>query len=172
MNIYWYVSRSKLELLAEQVPGFLTGIKAQLGFKLGLLSGSLEGTEPTRTAEDLQRVVKKLRSQQDIRDFAELADADSPVLVSFEGPAVRMVSNNVFWLSMQSGSRGLLLAGSSSNAIGAAAANETTFSPSADPVTAIRTAFAEDGATKQFGFWFTFGEASMQVRGDSGGQQS
>jgi len=46
MNLYWYVSKAKLDLLAQQAPGFFTGVKAQIGFKLPLLSGSLEGTEP------------------------------------------------------------------------------------------------------------------------------
>lgn len=151
MNLYWYVSKAKLELLAEQAPGFLTGIKAQLGFKLGLLSGSLEGTEPARTAEDLQRVIKKLKSQNDIKDFSELADGEAPVLISFSGPALRQISSKVFWLSMQSGSRGLLLAGSAAYAIGSPVASDSAFSPSADPVSAIKSAFSGDSPSTGFG---------------------
>ena len=151
MNIYWYVSKAKLELLAEQAPGFLTGIKAQLGFKLGLLSGSLEGTEPARTVEDLQRVIKKLRSQNDIKDFSQLAEGEAPVLISFDGPAVRQINNKVFWLSMESGSRGLLLAGSPASAIGSPVASDSAFSPSADPVSAIRSAFSDNSTQIGFG---------------------
>ncbi|MBS1813805.1 MAG: hypothetical protein JSS87_02905 [Acidobacteria bacterium] len=151
MNIYWYVSKAKLDLLTEQAPGFLTGIKANIGFKLGLLSGSLEGTEPARTAEDLQRVIKKLQSQYEIKDFSQLEDGESPVVVSFDGNAVRQINNNVFWLGMESGSRGLLLAGSPASAIGSPVKSEDGFSPSADPVSAIRSVFSGDGDAAGFG---------------------
>ncbi len=154
MNLYWYVSTAKLELLAEQAPGFLTGIKAQIGFKLPLLNGSLEGTEPSRTAEDLQRVIKKLRSQNDIKAFSGLEASESPTLISFEGPAVRQVSNGVFWLAMEGGTRGLLLAGSAASAIGSPIKSDGTFSPSADPVAAIRSAFnlnPNDPSASSFG---------------------
>jgi hypothetical protein len=118
MNLYWYVSRAKLDLLAQQAPGFFTGVKAKIGFKLPLLSGSLEGTEPARTAEDLERVVKRLRSQNDILAFSDLVESDSPTLISFEGAAVRQISDGVFWLAMEQGTRGLLLAGSGASTIG------------------------------------------------------
>jgi len=151
MNIYWYVSKAKLDLLAEQSPGFFTGVKAKLGFKLGLLSGSLEGTQPARTIDDLQRVIKKLRSQNDIKDFSELTESDAPVLISFDGPATRQINDKVFWLSMESGSRGLLLAGSPASAIGSPTVSGATFSPSADPVSAIKSAFSGDDSQIGFG---------------------
>jgi hypothetical protein len=152
LNLYWYVSKAKLDLLAEQAPGFLTGIKAQIGFKLPLLSGSLEGTEPSRTTEDLQRVVKKLKSQNNIMAFADLQESDSPTLISFDGAAVRQISNGVFWLAMEQGTRGLLLAGSAASAIGSPVKSDGTFSPSADPVAAIRSAFnISDPSASSFG---------------------
>src|SRR5215472_961724 len=141
MNLYWYVSKAKLDLLAQQAPGFFTGVKAKIGFKLPLLSGSLEGTEPARTAGDLERVVKRLRSQNDILAFSDLAESDSPTLISFEGPAVRHISDSIFWLAMEHGTRGLLLAGSAASAIGSPVKSQATFSPSADPVAAIKAAF-------------------------------
>jgi hypothetical protein len=151
VNIYWYVSAAKLALLAEQTPAFFGGIKAKLGFKVGLLSGSLEGTEPTRRVEDLRRVINKLTSQYDIKDFSELQEGESPVLISFEGPAMRQVENKVFWLAMESGSRGLLLAGSSASAVGSPVANDGAFSPSADPVSAIKSVFSGSSSATGFG---------------------
>lgn len=141
MNLYWYVSRAKLDLLAQQAPGFFTGVKAKIGFKLPLLSGSLEGTEPSRTAEDLERVVKRLKSQNDILAFSNLAESDSPTLFSFEGPAVRQISDGVFWLAMERNICGLLLAGSAASAIGSPIKSDATFSPSADPLAAIKAVF-------------------------------
>lgn len=151
MNIYWYVSNAKLDFLAEQSPSFLSGVKAKLGFNLGLLSGSLEGAQPARTMDDLHRVIKKLRSQNDIKDFSEIAEGDAPVLVSFDGPAMRQISNKVFWLSMESGSRALLLAGSPASAIGTPVVNDATFSPSADPVSAIKSVFSDGSPETGFG---------------------
>jgi hypothetical protein len=152
MNLYWYVSRAKLDLLAQQAPGFFTGVKAKIGFKLPLLSGSLEGTEPARTAEDLERVVKRLRSQNDILAFSDLVESDSPTLISFEGAAVRQISDGVFWLAMEQGTRGLLLAGSGASTIGSPVKSDGTFSPSADPVAAIKAAFnITDPSSSSFG---------------------
>jgi len=152
MNLYWYVSKAKLDLLAQQAPGFFTGVKAKIGFKLPLLSGSLEGTEPARTAEDLERVVKRLRSQNDILPFSDLVESDSPTLISFEGTAVRQISDGVFWLAMEQGTRGLLLAGSGASAIGSPVKSDRTFSPSADPVAAIKAAFnITDLSSSSFG---------------------
>lgn len=141
VNLYWYVSRAKLDLLAQQAPGFFTGVKAKIGFKLPLLSGSLEGTEPSRTAEDLERVVKRLKSQNDILAFSDLAESDWPTLFSFEGPAVRQISDGVFWLAMERDKCGLLLAGSAASAIGSPMKSDGTFSPSADPLAAIKAVF-------------------------------
>jgi hypothetical protein len=78
----------------------------------------VEGEEPARTDEDLERVVKRFKSQNDILAFSDLAESDSPPLISFEGAAVRQISDGVFWLAMEHGTHGLLLAGSADPAIG------------------------------------------------------
>jgi hypothetical protein len=154
VNLYWYVSKAKLELLADQAPGFFTGVKAQLGFKLPLLSGSLEGTEPTRTEGDLQRVIRRLRSENQIIEYADLQDTDSPTLVSFEGAAVRQISHDVFWLAMRGGRIGLLLAGSAASVIGTQPKGDSAGNPlgqyaSGNPVGTIRNLFEDASGYEQ-----------------------
>ena len=143
MKIYWYISKAKLDLLVDQAPGFLTGIKATMSFKFPLLSGTLEGTEPARLAKDLQRVSKRLYADPQTRPFSQLAGGESPAIISFEGPTVRHIDDGVFWLAMQDGHTGLILAGSAGYAIGAPPQSDITISPSADPVGAIESAFAD-----------------------------
>lgn len=144
MNIYWYISKAKLDLLKDQSPGFLPGITAQLSFKLPFVSGSLSGTEPSRLVEDLQRVIKRLKADHEIKSFADLDDTASPIVMAFDGNAARQISDDVFWLAMEQGDSGLLLAGSAAFAIGAAAKPEHFLSPSADPVGAVKAAFQKD----------------------------
>jgi hypothetical protein len=144
MNIYWYVSKAKLDLLKDQSPGLLGGITAQLSFRLPFVSGSLSGTEQSRLVEDLMRVIKRLRAEYVIKSFADLDDTESPIIVAFEGNAARQVSEDVFWLAMEHGDTGCLLAGSAEFAIGAPAKAEHLLSPSADPVGAVKAAFKKD----------------------------
>jgi hypothetical protein len=146
MNIYWYISKAKLDLLRDQAPGFLDGVAAKLSFKLPFVSGSLAGTTRAGLIKDLQHVIKRLRADYEIKSFAELDDTKAPVIVAFEGNATRRISDGVFWLAMQQGETGLLLAGSAGFAIGASSKLEINLSPSADPEGAVNEAF-NDGKT-------------------------
>lgn len=118
MKIYWYISKAKLDLLKDQSPGFLEGITANLSFKLPFVSGSLSGTEPSRLVADLERVIKRLKADHEIKSFADLDDTESPIVVAFEGSAVRQISDDVFWLAMERSDSGLLLAGSAGFPLG------------------------------------------------------
>ncbi len=144
MNIYWYISKAKLDMLKEQKPGFLNGISANVSFKLPFVTGSLSGAERPRLVDDLRRVVKSLKSQPDIKSFDDLGPGETPLLVQFQGPALRHVQDEVFWLASYGNHAALLLAGSAGFAIGGAAASGRSLSPSADPVSAIKAAFAQD----------------------------
>src|SRR5262249_3031687 len=135
------------DMLKDQKPGFLKGISAQVSFKLPFISGSLSGTERSRVVDDLRRVVRSLESEASIKLFDEIGSQETPAFVRFQGPAVRHVQDDVFWLATYANRAALLLAGSVGFAIGGTPALGSSLSPSADPVSAIKAAFAEDGQT-------------------------
>jgi hypothetical protein len=110
MNIYWYISKAKLDLL----------------------------TEPARLVKELQGVIKRLHGDREIKPFGSLEDADSPTIISFEGYAARLISYDVFWIALESGDTGLLLVGSAAHAIGAQPKADYVISPSADPLACIQ----------------------------------
>lgn len=95
--------------------------------------------------KDLQRVVKCLKADYEIKSLADLDDTESPIVMAFEGNAARQISEDVFWLAIEQGNSGLLLAGSAGFAIGASAKPEHVLSPSADPVGAVKAAFKQNG---------------------------
>jgi hypothetical protein len=70
-------------------------------------------------------------------------------MVSFEGAATRQVDDKCFWAALESNETALLLAGSSSYAIGAqVTAPRSSISPSVDPIAAIEAAFSKtDGVS-------------------------
>jgi hypothetical protein len=150
MNIYWYISKAKLDMLKDQKPGFLNGISAKLSFKLPFVSGSLSGTEKSKLVDDLRRVIKALESEGEILSYDQLAGS-GPVLFRFEGPCVRRVLDDVFWLATYRGSTALLLAGSAGFAIGGAPPSATHLSPSADPISAIKAAFDQGSDSVKVG---------------------
>jgi hypothetical protein len=144
MNIYWYISKAKLDLLKDQSSGFLSGITGELSLKLPFVSGSLSGTGQSRLVKDLQRIIKRLKADCMIKSFADLGDTESPIVMAFAGNAARQISEDVFWLAIEQGESGLLLAGSAGFAIGASSKPEHYLSPSADPVGAVKAAFKKD----------------------------
>jgi hypothetical protein len=153
MNVYWYISKAKLDLLRDQAPGFLNGISAKVSFKFPFVGGSLSGTEKSKLVDDLKRVISRIESKS-VKDYAELNDQEAPVFFRFEGAAASHVIDEVYWLAMAGGDTALLLAGSATYVIGAPRGSEVTLSPSVDPIGAVRAVF-EKGAgasdPQQFG---------------------
>src|SRR5260370_6282387 len=144
MNNYWYISKAKIDMLKDQKPGFLSGISAKLDFKLPFISGSLSGTEKSKLIDDLRRVVRSLEAEGKIKSFDEIGTGEAPVVIRFEGPAVRHLQDDVFWFATYGSRTALLLAGSAGFAIGRAPASKSSISPSAAPVSAIKAAFTND----------------------------
>lgn len=139
-EIYWYISKAKLELLKE--PGFLDGISVKLGFHLAGLSGEVSGTDPASLTKELKHTIKGLsESGQTFKDFNELGDDEAAVMVRFEGNAVRHVTGEEYWLAMEGKRTALLLAGSVVHAIGHPSRSPKKISPSVDPVNAFLRAF-------------------------------
>lgn len=145
MPVYWYISKAKLDLLKDESPGFFARITAKLEFKLPFVSGSLFGTADSSLIRDLKSVIKALHSEQTIKHYHELSDDEAPVMVQFEGPAVRHVEGEEFWIAMEHNDTALLLAGSAGYAIGYPVKTESRiFSASVDPVGAFLAAFEKD----------------------------
>lgn len=146
-EVYWYISKAKLDLLKEAAPGFLSGVAVKLEFKLPFVGGSLSGTQTSGLMKDLKRVIKSLEAEQTIKNYEELTDDEAPVFVRFEGEAMRWVDGTAFWLAMERKESALLLVGSAGYAIGQPAKSEGGLSPSVDPVRAIKAAFGKDART-------------------------
>jgi hypothetical protein len=146
-ELYWYISKAKLDILKEAAPSFLSGVAVKLEFKLPFVGGSLSGTQTSGLINDLKRVIKSLEAQQTIKNYEELTDDEAPVFVRFEGEAMRRVDGAEFWLAMERKESALLLAGSAGYAIGQPAKSEGGLSPSVDPVHAIKAAFGKDART-------------------------
>ncbi len=142
-EVYWYISKAKLDLLKDAAPGFLSGVGVNLEFKLPFVGGSLSGAQTSGLTKELKRVVKSLSAEQTIKNYEELTADEAPVFVRFEGQAIRRVRGEEFLLAMERKASALLLAGSSAYAIGQAAKSEGGLSPSVDPVPAIVAAFGK-----------------------------
>lgn len=146
-EVYWYISKAKLDLLKEAAPGFLSGVAVKLEFKLPFVGGSLSGTQTSSLMKELRRVIKSLEAEQTIKNYEELTDDEAPVFVRFEGEAMRRVDGAAFWLAMERNESALLLAGSADYAIGQPAKSEGGLSPSVDPVRVINATFGKDART-------------------------
>jgi hypothetical protein len=109
-EIYWYISKAKLELLKE--PGLLEGVSVKLGFHLAGFSGEVSGSDSGNLTRELNQAIKHLsESGQTFKDFNELGDDEATLMVRFEGKAVRHVTGEEYWLAMEGKRTALLLAG-------------------------------------------------------------
>lgn len=145
-DVYWYISKAKLDLLKDTSQSFFAGVTAKVDFRIPFVSGSLSGTDGSSLIRDLRRVVKALHSELTIKDYWALDNDEAPVVIGFEGPAVRHLAGEEFWLGMEHNETALLLAGSAGYAVGYPNKTQAQFSPSIDPVAAFLAAF-ETNAT-------------------------
>ncbi len=144
IEVYWYISKAKLDLLKDASPAFLRGISATASFRLPGFEGNLSGAVAPNLVKDLQRVVKRLEADQSLKHYHELGDDEAPVMMRFEGQAVTRVSRGGFWLAMECKENALLLAGSVGYAIGHPAETQTELAPSIDPVGSFLKAYEKD----------------------------
>ena len=85
IEVYWYISKAKLDLLKDASPAFLRGISATASFRLPGFEGNLSGAVAPNLVKDLQRVVKRLEADQSLKHYHELGDDEAPVMMRFEG---------------------------------------------------------------------------------------
>lgn len=156
MRTYWYVSADKLEALGASDAGLLGRLRPTLS--LGVGGTGVEVGLDAAGGRSLERAVvkaeKQLRRHNDIADVAAFAGGPPPaVYFRCQGSACRAVTAGIFWTAATANGVAVLLVGSASNAIAAKpSAPDDVFSPSADPIGAVRylvqdTAQGETGAT-------------------------
>lgn len=142
MPTYWYLSAAKLAGLGASDPGLFGRIRTKA--KLGVGGAGLEiGLDPV-TVRRLDRAAAK--AETDLRRKGKVADVSSfrggpppAVYFSSQGPACRAVVVDMFWTATIDDDVAVLLVGGAANAIGtSASAISDVFSPSADPVGAVR----------------------------------
>jgi len=142
MATYWYVSTDKLQALGATSAGLPGRLRTTL--KVGLGGTGMEIGVDAAAARSLDRAVgkaeKQLHRKGDISDVAAFASGP-PAAVYFRchGPACRAVVAGMFWAALVANEVAVLLVGSASNAVAAKHYGpDEVFSPSADPVGAVR----------------------------------
>lgn len=139
MTTYWYGSQDKLEALGATQTGLLGRLQTKL--KLGLGGAGVELGVSPRATRSLDNAVATAERQ--LNRLGEISDLSSgpPATVYFKcgGPACRSVISGMFWVAAVDGDAAVLLVGSAANAIAAQRSKpDDVFSPSADPVGAVR----------------------------------
>ena len=141
--MYWYVSRTKVEALAQAKRG--RGPLRSVGLKIKapvLLEASAELAFDEDLRRDLQRVRKRLDRDPDVRAFDALDDDPGPVF-SFQGRAARALAEDAYLLALASGATALILVGSRWHVLGEVRdVPGIPGSSMGDPVGAVVGAFA------------------------------
>jgi Family of unknown function (DUF7019) len=143
VHTYWYGSWDKLEALGATDAGLLGRLQTKL--KMGLGGAGVEVGLGPRAAKGLDKAVKSAENELDRR--GEISDLSSgpPETVYFRcvGPACRSVIAGMSWVAAVDADAAVLLVGSADNAIAAPRNKpEDVFSPSADPIGAVRRLLA------------------------------
>lgn len=142
MATYWYVSADKLQALGASAVGLPGRLRATLKVGLGGtgMEIGLDAAAARRMDRAVARAEKHLHRSGDIGDVADFASGP-PAAVYFrcQGQACRAVVAGMFWAAVIDNDVAVLLVGSASNAIAAKGyVPDEVFSPSADPVGAVR----------------------------------
>lgn len=143
MTGYWYVSIGKL-----RAPGALdSGLAGRLRStaRVGLPGASVEVGLDAATAKSLNRAVesadKQIRRKKAVRPVAEFGSGAPPAnYFHSQGPSCRPVIDGMLWIGQLVDDSAGLVVGSAANGYGriSASAAEPPFSPTVDPVGAVR----------------------------------
>ena len=140
MEVYWYISSTKVNMLkGASFKSRLREISVAIKPPWLEIGATLQPEGDLLT--ELRTVKHHLESEVTIREFHDLPNDESPMVFSFSGQASRMSAENAYWVALQSGNTKLLLVGSPVRAIGAAATSPYGLSPSLDPLGAVEALF-------------------------------
>jgi hypothetical protein len=147
-NVYWYISKAKLDTLKKSLKKKFLSEKLSLTLKTPFIeAGASAQVNNESLMQDLEKVIKTISLKMSPPMFPEFLGAEPPSIFFFRGKAVRMISEGKYWLALENKTTALLLAGSSSHAIGAHSESSTGLSPTLDPVGAVYNAFRKLGET-------------------------
>jgi hypothetical protein len=139
-DIYWYISKDKLEALQKYNKSRVNWLK-ELSFTVK--SPFAEANTAIRLDQTLfkqtEQIEQKLYEDGLVKDYTKINEAS--VFFSFDGYAQRAIEQGAYWIAMLSSETALLLAGSVTNVIGGPTTNTREISPSVDPLGAISSAF-------------------------------
>jgi hypothetical protein len=142
MDVYWYISGSKVRMLRDGLPkSHLKDLSVKLKALWFEVGGSFKVNDSLMG--DLKRIEKRLKSEPGMKEFQSLSDDESSAIFSFEGEAARLVDSGAYWVAVERDGTALLLVGSDTNAIGGIPASSGRLSPSVDPIAAARAVFQE-----------------------------
>ena len=141
-EMYWYVSRQKVDSLAPQLKAPRLDWLKELSLTLkSPFAEAKVAVGPNSTSFGaLRRVEAGLKKSQLVAEFPNL---DHKVFFSFRLKAHRAVQGGAYFVVAAGDGVAVLLAGSLSNAIGMPPKESDAISPSVDPLGCIRRAFAE-----------------------------
>ncbi|MFE9658912.1 DUF7019 family protein [Streptomyces sp. NPDC005955] len=150
MSFFWYVSRSKLELLTEQYDkSVLDSFRGlALKFKTPVAEAELRFTNAgPGLVSEVRRVEKRIVQDTAPLDFECLSteEAQLPPFFLFDTPAARLVEERGFWVAGHVGGAALVLVGAARHATGAFS-SPSALSPSVDPLRAITEKAEGDSA--------------------------
>jgi hypothetical protein len=137
--MYWYVSRAKVEALAQarRKPIALKGFGLKL--KSPVFEVSADMALDDRVNRDLRWVREHFDDDPEVPAFDALPAAPGPIF-SFDGAAARLVADDVYLLALSRGETALVLAGSRWHVLGES--RETgSLGGSLDPVGAVLRSF-------------------------------
>jgi len=133
-DFYSYISKEKVTQLHAQLKNARFDISVALGLDLGIVSVNVDLDEKSNQISRLKEVLDSLGKKSSVVPLGEIAlGQPPPVFFEFSGTGSVCI-DMCYWLAAQQGHTALLLAGSSSNAVGNQVAKSGQFSPSLDPV--------------------------------------
>jgi hypothetical protein len=153
MSYFIYISDSKLDILSQEHGKRIRDIFETAGVTLRapFVEGRIAVTraQPHRIAL-LRRVEKRITKEMKPPNFSVLREGmELPPFVSFALPLARLITSEAFWCAGLTDETGLLLAGSSNNAVGTAI-SPPKIGVSIDPIGAIATAARREAVGPKF----------------------
>lgn len=136
MELFWYISDAKVDILRQTLPRTWTqDLVLKLKFKAPWLEAEIGHRDIDAAVSNANLIERTLQRDklQELKPFTRLSDQDSPVFMRFRGRAARMISEEGYWVALHDDGVALLLGGSVAHAIGAQAAPTGHISPSINP---------------------------------------
>lgn len=140
-DMYWYISRTKVESLAQATRR--SGPLRSLGLKVKSpvleVSGDV-ALDDDRLVQDLRRVRKGLNADPGVKPFDDL-DGDAGPIFAFEGRAARAFDGDGYLVAIAGRRTALILAGSRWHVLGQERDQGVSIGGSADPIVTAVHAF-------------------------------